>query len=46
MNNPSLVDYVIGRLADLVIGHAFGVPGDGSFPIVDAIASSGNFPNL
>jgi hypothetical protein len=28
--NPSLADYVIARLADLGIEHAFGVPGDGA----------------
>ena len=40
MKNPSVADYVVARLADLGIEHVFGVPGDGSFPIVDAIASS------
>lgn len=32
--------YVIARLADLGIEHAFGVPGDYSFPIDDAIEFS------
>ncbi|MBM4455454.1 MAG: alpha-keto acid decarboxylase family protein [Verrucomicrobia bacterium] len=32
-----VADYVINRLADLGIDHAFGVPGDYSFPIDDAI---------
>ena len=36
MNNPSLVDYVIDRPADLGIEHVFGVPGDGAFHIDDA----------
>jgi indolepyruvate decarboxylase len=38
--NPSLADYVIARLADLGIEHAFGVPGDGAFHIDDAIERS------
>lgn len=32
-----VADYVINRLADLGIDHAFGVPGDYAFPIDDAI---------
>jgi indolepyruvate decarboxylase len=40
MSNPSVADYVIARLADLGIGHAFGVPGDYAFPIDDAIEFS------
>jgi indolepyruvate decarboxylase len=36
----AVVDYVIARLADLGIEHAFGVPGDYAFPIDDAIESS------
>jgi indolepyruvate decarboxylase len=40
MSNPSVADYVIARLADLGIEHAFGVPGDYSFPIDDAIEFS------
>jgi len=35
-----VADYVINRLADLGIEHAFGVPGDYSFPIDDAIEFS------
>jgi indolepyruvate decarboxylase len=40
MNNPSLVDYVIDRVADVGIDHVFGVPGDGAFHIDDAIEGS------
>ena len=39
--NPTVVEYVIRRLADLGIDRAFGVPGDYAFPIDDAIESSG-----
>jgi indolepyruvate decarboxylase len=39
-SNPPVVDYVIARLADLGIEHAFGVPGDYAFPIDDAIEFS------
>ena len=34
---PSVVTYALDRLADLGIGHVFGVPGDYSFPINDAV---------
>ena len=34
---PSVVTYALNRLADLGIGHVFGVPGDYSFPINDAV---------
>jgi len=36
----TVIDYIINRLADLGIEHAFGVPGDYSFPIDDAIEVS------
>jgi indolepyruvate decarboxylase len=36
-NNPSVVDYVVRRLAALGIKHVFGVPGDFAFPIDIAI---------
>jgi indolepyruvate decarboxylase len=39
--NLTVVEYVIRRLADLGIDHAFGVPGDYALPIDDAIESSG-----
>jgi len=35
---PTVADYCLGRLADLGIKHAFGLPGDFAFPIDDAIA--------
>ncbi|NBS84785.1 MAG: alpha-keto acid decarboxylase family protein, partial [Verrucomicrobia bacterium] len=38
--NLTVVEYVINRLADLGIDRAFGVPGDYSFPINDAIEFS------
>ena len=34
---PAVVAYALDRLADLGIGHVFGVPGDYSFPINDAV---------
>ena len=34
---PSVVTYALDRLADLGIGHVFGVPGDYSFPLNDAV---------
>ena len=34
---PSVVSYALDRLADLGIGHVFGVPGDYAFPINDAV---------
>ena len=37
----TVVQYIINRLADLGIEHAFGVPGDYAFPIDDAIEFSG-----
>ncbi len=33
----SVVSYALDRLADLGIGHVFGVPGDYSFPLNDAV---------
>ena len=38
--NLTVVEYVIRRLAELGIDRAFGVPGDYSFPIDDAIEAS------
>ena len=35
--SPSVVAYALDRLADLGIGHVFGVPGDYAFPINDAV---------
>jgi indolepyruvate decarboxylase len=41
MSNPvSVADYIVARFAALGIQHAFGVPGDYSFPLDDAIESS------
>jgi len=40
MSNPTVVDYVVDRLADLGIGHVFGLPGDYSFPFNDAIEAN------
>jgi indolepyruvate decarboxylase len=37
----TVAQYIINRLADLGIEHAFGVPGDYAFPIDDAIEFSG-----
>ena len=34
---PCVVTYALNRLADLGIGHVFGVPGDYAFPINDAV---------
>lgn len=34
---PSVATYALNRLADLGIGHVFGVPGDYAFPINDAV---------
>ena len=34
---PSVVTYALDRLADLGIGHVFGVPGDYAFPLNDAV---------
>lgn len=36
-STPTVVEYVINRLADLGIDRAFGVPGDYAFPFDDAI---------
>ncbi|NDY84465.1 alpha-keto acid decarboxylase family protein [Orrella sp. NBD-18] len=36
-NVPTVVEYVINRLADLGIDRVFGVPGDYAFPFDDAI---------
>jgi indolepyruvate decarboxylase len=35
--SPSVVTYALDRLADLGIGHVFGVPGDYAFPLNDAV---------
>jgi len=35
--NPTVAEYVVGRIAALGIRHVFGLPGDYSFPINDAI---------
>ena len=35
--SPSVVDYTLDRLAALGIEHVFGVPGDYSFPLNDAV---------
>ncbi len=40
MPNPTVAEYVTGRLADLGITHVFGLPGDFSFPFDDAIEAS------
>lgn len=37
---PTVVEYVVDRLADLGIDRVFGVPGDYSFPFDDAIEKS------
>lgn len=34
---PTVVKYTLDRLADLGIGHVFGVPGDYAFPVNDAV---------
>ncbi|WP_413746232.1 hypothetical protein [Synechococcus sp. MIT S9507] len=35
--SPSVVGYTLDRLSALGIGHVFGVPGDYSFPLNDAV---------
>lgn len=40
MTNPTVADYVVGRLVQLGIGHVFGLPGDFSFPFDDAIEAN------
>jgi indolepyruvate decarboxylase len=35
--NPSVAEYAVDRIASLGIRHVFGLPGDFSFPINDAI---------
>jgi indolepyruvate decarboxylase len=40
MSAPTVADYIMDRLADLGIGHVFGVPGDYAFPIDNAIESN------
>jgi len=40
VGTPTVAEYVLGRLADLGIDRVFGVPGDYSFPIDDAIETS------
>jgi indolepyruvate decarboxylase len=37
MTNPTVAEYVVKRLSDLGVDKVFGVPGDYSFPIDDAI---------
>ncbi len=39
-SKPTVAEYVIRRLAELGIDHVFGVPGDYSFPIDDAVEAS------
>lgn len=39
--NRTVAEYAVARIAALGIDHAFGVPGDFSFPIDDAIESQG-----
>lgn len=39
-NVPTVVEYVVNRLADLGIDRAFGVPGDYAFPFDDALEKS------
>jgi indolepyruvate decarboxylase len=39
-SNPTVAEYVVARLADLGIGHVFGVPGDVAFPIDNAIEAN------
>jgi indolepyruvate decarboxylase len=34
---PTVIDYVVQRLADEGIEHCFGVPGDYAFPVCDAV---------
>jgi len=41
--NITVVQYAVARLSDLGIKHIFGVPGDYSFPIDDAITYNPNF---
>lgn len=40
MSNPTVAEYVVGRIASLGIEHVFGVPGDYAFPWNDAIETS------
>jgi indolepyruvate decarboxylase len=35
--NPTVAEYAVARIAALGIGHVFGLRGDFSFPINDAI---------
>jgi indolepyruvate decarboxylase len=35
--NPTVAEYAVDRIAALGIRHVFGLPGDFSFPINDAI---------
>jgi indolepyruvate decarboxylase len=37
ITNPAVAEYAVARIACLGIGHVFGLPGDYSFPINDAI---------
>ena len=37
--NPTVIEYVLGRLKDIGVGDIFGVPGDFAFPVQDAIVS-------
>jgi indolepyruvate decarboxylase len=36
---PTVAEYLVRRIAQLGVNHAFGVPGDYSFPIDNAIES-------
>ncbi len=42
-NNITVAQYAVERLSNLGINHIFGVPGDYSFPIDDAITYNSNF---
>ena len=37
--NPTVIEYVLGRLKDIGVGDIFGVPGDFAFPVQDAIVA-------
>ena len=44
MNTPkTVIQYVLSRLREIGIADVFGVPGDYSFPVTDAIC---NDPNM
>jgi indolepyruvate decarboxylase len=37
--NPTVIEYVLGRLSDIGVTDIFGVPGDFAFPLNDAIVA-------